>query len=281
MNKNYVSYLRSEKKSERTIELYVRIISEMLEYIGKAEKDITESDLLNWRSTMSNLSSASICQRLSAANNYFSFLQMTGIVEKNVVSVLSRPSIKHKEKKFIDIQMVRNMINAATNVRDKAMIMLLCSTGLRVSEFIGLTVEDFEKAKKDIDHAVIICGKGNKERTVFLNDEVIDLIDRYLPVRNSKDKGFDNLFLSNQGNPMEEERISKTLKVVARKADLPYADQISPHWLRAACASISLEKGAPVTVVRDLLGHSSIATTNVYAKASRNAVKNICMANMF
>lgn len=277
MNSNYVMYLRSEKKSERTIELYVRIISEMLDCVKKEEKNITEADMLNWRNTMSKLSAASICQKLSAVNNYFNFLQMAGAVNSNPVIAMSRPSIKHKEKKFVEGYMVRDMINAATNIRDKAMVMLLSSTGLRVSEFIGLTVDGFNKAKADPEHALIICGKGSKERTVFLNDEVVGLIDSYLPVRNSKDKGFDNLFLSNQGRPMEEERISKTLKVIARKANLPYAEQISPHWLRAACASINLENGAPITAVRDLLGHSSIAVTNVYAKSSRNTVKNICM----
>lgn len=277
MNKNYEVYLRSEKKSAHTIQLYVRIVSEMLSSVDKDEKDISENDILSWRGTMSSLSAASICQKLSAANNYFNFLQMAGVVSYNPVQAMSRPSVKHKEKKFIESYMIKDMINAATNVRDKAMIMLLSSTGLRVSEFIGLTVDSFVKAKADAEHALIICGKGDKERTVFLNDKVIDMIDSYLPIRNNKDKGFNNLFLSNQGRPMEEERISKTLKVVARKANLPYAEQISPHWLRAACASINLENGAPITAVRDLLGHSSIAVTNVYAKAARNTVKNICM----
>lgn len=277
MNQHYVDYLRGEKKSENTIKSYLHAISEMESTVGKDGQNMSAADLLSWKNKVSKNSAATMCLKMSAVQSYFKFLVIMGAIEKNPAENMSRPSVKHKEKQYIEGFMVRAMIDKATNIRDKAIILLLATTGLRISEFIGLTKDQYEQAARDVDHALVIKGKGNKERVVFLTDEIIAVIGKYMPVRDAKNKGFDNLFLSNQGAPMQEERISKTLKLVAKKADIPFWEKISPHWLRAACASIKLENGAPVTAVRDLLGHSSIAVTNVYAKSSRNAVKNICM----
>lgn len=277
MNQHYVDYLRGEKKSENTVKSYLRAISEMENVVGKDGQDMSATDLLNWKNAVSKNSAATMCLKMSAVQSYFKFLVLVGAIEKNPAERMSRPSVKHKEKQYIEGFMVRAMIEKATNIRDKAIILLLATTGLRVSEFIELTKDQYEQAVRDADHAMVIRGKGNKERVVFLTEEIIAVIGKYIPIRDAKNKGFDNLFLSNQGAPMQEERISKTLKLVAKKADIPFWEKISPHWLRAACASIKLENGAPVTAVRDLLGHSSIAVTNVYAKSSRNAVKNICL----
>lgn len=281
MLKGYIDYLRGDKKSENTVISYSAKVQSALDAIGKEEAEISKVDIVVWKAGMADKTAATINAYMSALESYFDYLVDIGIVETNVVTGMKRPAIKHKEKKFIEAAMLRSMVNAATNIRDRALVLVLGSTGLRVSEFISLTLDDYRKCKNDPDHSMIVLGKGDKERVVFFNDEVINAIDNYLIVRGTKDKGFDNLFLSNQGTVMQEKMISKSLKRIAKLAGIPFWDEVTPHYLRSACASINLENGAPITAVRDLLGHASISTTNIYAKAARNAVRNMCQASAF
>lgn len=275
MNSNYITYLKADKKSTRTINEYIKYVDKMLKFIGKDEKDITYTDLINWKSSISHLSPSSICIQIAAIKNYFEFLKDIEEIENNPAEKIKRPVKKNKEKPYPEIDMIRNMIANARTLRDKAIIMLFVTTGLRVSELTSLTLDQYQNMKGAESRELTIIGKGNKERTIFINDETKEAIDMYLKSR--PESTCNRLFLSFQGGPIHSNNLSQTLKNIAKNAGLPFWKDISNHWLRVAAATMYAEAGVPIEDIRDLLGHSSANTTSIYLKSCKSRIKNMIM----
>lgn len=272
MNVHYITYLNSKKKAENTIKSYTKYINQMLNYIGKAEKNITSLDLVDWQNSISNLSSATVNLELSAVKNYFRFLNMYGVISENPAMLLEGPKRENKVKEYMSKDMVKAMINVTTNPRNKAIVMTYASTGMRVSELTGITMEQYITMKNNGDNFITIVSKGNKARKIYFNPQTMGAIEEYIKVRPVDHCG--KLFLSNCGNMIDRKNLSETLKTIAHHAGIKNWESISNHSMRAATASIMSEMGVPVAVIRDTLGHSSISTTNVYVKTNTNQVNN-------
>lgn len=273
MNNNYISYLKADKKSERTISEYTKYVTKMLNFIGKKENEITYTDLIEWKASISHLASSSVCLQIAAIKSYFKFLFDAEMIEKNPAEKLTRPEKKNKVKPYPDGSMIRAMVENARTDRDSAIILLFSTTGLRVSELINITLEQYLNMGENCE--IVIEGKGSKQRTVYINEETKKSIDLYLLHR--PDTDCDKLFVSFQGGMIHSNNLSQTLKSIARNAGIPFWKDISNHWLRAAAATMYAEAGVPIEDIRDLLGHSSISTTSVYVKSCKNRVKNMIM----
>lgn len=279
MNNNYINYLRSDKKSERTIQEYIKYVEKMLNYIGKNEKDITYTDMINWKASISHLSPSSICVQIAAIKNYFQFLKDTEEIKTNPAEKINRPIKKNKEKPYPEIDMIRSMVNNAKTIRDKAIIMLFVTTGIRVSELTSLTLEQYQNMKGLENREITIIGKGDKERTIYINDETKEVIDLYLKTRPKSN--CNKLFLSFQGGPIHSNNLSQTLKNIAKNAGFPFWKEISNHWLRAAFATIQSESGTPVATIQAAMGHSSLSTTSVYIKHNQKEINNAMKKTIF
>lgn len=275
MNANYITYLQAEQKSTRTIEEYTKYIQKMLDFVNKPDNKITFLDLSNWKASIAHLAPSSVSLQISAIKSYFNFLEDAELIEKNPAVKLKTPTKKNKEKPYPESYMIKAMVDSARTDRDKAIIMLFATTGLRVSELTGITLEQY-KSMGGPDHREIkILGKGSKERTVYINDETKLAIDCYLLTRPHTD--CDRLFLSFQGGPIHSNNLSQTLKSVAKNAGIPFWKDISNHWLRAAAATMYAEAGVPIEDIRDLLGHSSVNTTSIYLKSCKSRIRNMIM----
>lgn len=277
MNKAYVNYLKGDKKSDRTITEYVKYVNQMLDFIGKPDIEITYSDLVNWKASISHLSASTICIQIAAIKSYFQFLEDAELINRSPADKLKRPTKKNKEKLYPEAWMVRGMIDYARTIRDKAIIMLFATTGIRVSELTELTVEQYQNMKGENNREIKITGKGSKERTIYINDDVKELIDMYLKSRPKT--SCNKLFLSFQGGEIHSNNLSQTLKNTAKKAGIPFWNEVSNHWLRAAFATMQSEAGTPVATIQAALGHSSLSTTSVYIKHSQNEI-NKTMRNI-
>ncbi|MEG1354050.1 MAG: tyrosine-type recombinase/integrase, partial [Malacoplasma sp.] len=144
------------------------------------------------------------------------------------------------------------------------------TSGLRVSELISLTLEQYLNRTKD--NAIIIIGKGNKEAYIALSDDTVKMIDEYVKTRKS---GCDKLFVSNQGTKMDRISLSRTLKVIAHKTGLFTEDEISNlhnHSLRHFTATNLSENGVPIEVIQEVLRHSNIATTRGYIDVRKERI---------
>ncbi len=280
MNNNYTAYLQSKASSPLTIANYTKYINMALDYIGKPESEITYMDLVNWKNTFTNLKPNSQNIRISAIKNYFAFLKKSKVIEENPADGLEKQKIRDcdvKQKPYIEAHYLRDMVNHARTIRDKAIILLFATTGLRVSELTNLTVEQYMNLDGLDGRELAIVGKGNKVRRIYINDEVKEMIDNYLNTRPKSN--YNNLFLSYYGGPIHSNNLSQTLKNVAKKAGYPMWKDICNHALRSAFATTKAEQGTPLTTIQASMGHSKLETTLIYIKRNQNAI-NSAMKNM-
>ena len=280
MNNNYITYLQSQSRSPLTIQNYTKYINMALNYIGKPEFEITYMDLVNWKNTFTNLKPNSQNIRISAIKNYFGFLKKAGIINLNPAEELEKQKIRDcdvKQKPYIEAHYLRDMVDNARTIRDRAIILLFATTGLRVNELTNITVEQYKNMTGIDGRELIIIGKGNKTRCVYINDEVKATIDLYLSERPQSE--YNNLFLSFQGGPIHSNNLSQTLKNVAKKAGYPLWNEICNHALRSAFATTKAEQGTPLTTIQAAMGHSKLDTTLIYIKRNQNVINN-AMKNM-
>ena len=280
MNKDYIVYLESQSRSPLTIANYTKYINMALDYIGKSESEITYLDLVSWKNTFTNLKPNSQNVRISAVKNYFAFLEKAGIIDSNPAEELEKQKIREcdvKQKPYIEAHYLRDMVNNARTMRDKAIILLFATTGLRVSELTGVTLEQYQNMNGKDNRELTIVGKGNKTRKVYINDETKLAIDSYLLTRPKVD--CPNLFLSFQNGPIHSNNLSQTLKAVAKRAGYPMWQDICNHALRSAFATTKAEQGTPLTTIQAAMGHSKLETTLIYIKRNQNNINN-AMANM-
>lgn len=281
INPNFVTYLKSRQRSENTIKAYTKNINAFFEYVSKPESEVTAFDVMNWMENISDKSSATVCQMLSSVKAYFDFLFTFELIDKDPTARIKPPRKTNKPKQYMNVQMIKDMISCCRNSRDKAIILTFISTGLRVSELIGLTIEQYENMKINGNNMIKIVGKGNKERMVPFNQETQNAIDDYIKSRNVGEVHCNKLFLSHYGNEIARNNLSMTLKSIARNAGIPFWSEICNHAMRSASASIYSEAGVPAAVIRDLLGHSDLSVTSRYIKTSVENVSNTVMNMSF
>lgn len=267
---SFVKHLESKGRSAGTIKAYVAAVEDMLAYVGKPESEIKLMDLEAWQASMEGQASATIAQRTAAVRMYFKFLARNELIQNNPALYFEAPTVKHKEKVPLEAEQVRAMIKAATNRRNKAIIMALAQTGMRISELMGLTLDQY---RHRIDNTIIICGKGHKERKVTFADETVQMIDEYIARGRKGNAPW--LFLSTHGTQMRRDDNSNMLKVCARKAGIEnWQDlNICNHLMRATCFTMQLRNGTPLETIQKMAGHSNIQTTLIYAKIAQSEVQ--------
>ena len=276
MNKTYIDYLIANRKSENTVATYTRHIQAILNFINKPDNEITYTDLLTWQRSVSNLSSSTVALQINAIKSYFNYLENVGIIKDNPASKLTLPKVKNKVKPYCTTEMVSNIINNARSPRDKAVLSLVASTGLRMSEMATITMKQWEDMKRYNARNITIVGKGDKERSIYINDMVMNAIDEYIAHKKRSEK---YLFESNGGKVMDDSNLNKMIKKTAQRANIPFWNDMSCHTLRAAFATIASDKGVPVAVISSALGHASLTTTTKYIKTCQEQI-NETMNNM-
>ena len=271
---SYIDYLRAVQKSDNTIKSYTIHINEMLNFINKNENDITYVDLLRWQGSLSNNSPATVNLKISAVKSYFKYLKVIGAIENNPANDLEKVKNNPKVKQYVSAEDMKNIIDKMYTYQGRAIVALMASTGIRYSEMANITMEQYRIAING-DRSVVIVGKGNKERTIYINKSSERYIEDYLSKNYKSKKENDKLFAS-----ADESSLRKSLILAATKANLPYAKSISPHWLRVFWATNAIENGVDIATIRDALGHSDISVTSRYIKSCDKKVKQ-AMVNDF
>lgn len=262
----FIRYLEIEKAaSSHTIRAYRKDLKAFSEY-AKAGPD--RIDIIDVRGFIAEqikkgLRKITVSRRLSSIRSFFKFLYREGYIKSNPAKLVSTPRIPKLLPKFLSVDDVFSLIEKPEGigfipVRDKAILELLYSSGLRVSELSGLNVDDVNTRES----LMKIRGKGKKERIVPVGSKAIDAIKSYTIERmlmKSKDKA---LFLNRMGTRLTDRGVRRIVVKYARA--LAYHGQIGPHTLRHSFASHLLQGGADLRVIQELLGHSSLSTTQKY-----------------
>lgn len=234
-------------------------------------------DILAYLSLSENVSARTIARRLSSLRRLYEYLLREDQIKQNPVSNVEAPRLGRTLPKSLTEVEVEALLNApdtvqAAGVRDKTMLELLYATGLRVSELVGLTVQQVNLRQG----VVRVTGKGNKERLVPMGEEANSWLERYLSSARSEilnNALSDAMFPSNRGKAMTRQTFWHMIKRYAKVAEINKT--LSPHVLRHAFATHLINHGADLRVVQMLLGHSDISTTQIYTHVARERLKDL------
>lgn len=262
----YIASMRLEGRSEKTLKQYYDALTKLLDEIPKSIKDIRTNDiryhLAHYQCTH-KVSNATVNNKRKFLSAFFVWATREEIVEKN--PMLKINSIKEKyvtKKPFSDIELAK-IRDALKDNREKALVEFLLSTGCRVSEVAGLKVGNIDFRTGEC----VVLGKGNKERTVYLNNKSMYYLERYLGNFVDADRP---LFMNARGRGMTKQNIEELMRIIGKRAGVP---KVHPHRFRRTMATNAMKRGMPVQYIQVILGHSKLDTTMIYCIYDKEVVK--------
>jgi integrase/recombinase XerD len=225
------------------------------------------------------LSATSAARAVVAVRGLHRFALRDGLVQVDVAHEVRPPAPPRRLPKAISVEEVERLLDAAgydqtaLAIRDRALLELLYATGARISEAVGLAVDDLDLA----DRTVLLSGKGGKQRRVPVGSFAAASLEAYLvqarPMLAAAGRGSPVLFLNSRGGALSRQSAWTVLRTAAERAGL--ATGISPHTLRHSFATHLMEGGADVRVVQELLGHSSVTTTQIYTLVTVDRLREV------
>tara|TARA_B110001454_G_scaffold4910_1_gene4576 strand:- start:596 stop:1552 length:957 start_codon:yes stop_codon:yes gene_type:complete len=279
----FLEYLYLEKKySVHTITAYKNDLISFKGFLGAeyAQENLLEvhyPQIRNWIVSLVNLqvSNRTINRKVSSLKSFFTFLQKTKQIDHNPLSKHRALKIEKKVQvpfSFKEINAVINRIDEGDDfisVRNKLIVELFYSTGIRRAELINIKQRDVSFSDKTIK----ILGKRNKERFVPLLRSVIQTLKKYLALKKDFEIGLEELFITEKGNKVYETLVYRVINYYF--SQVSSKEKKSPHILRHSFATHLLNEGADLNSVKDLLGHSSLASTQVYTQNSLDVLKKV------
>jgi len=285
----YLRYLRAEKNaSPHTLRNYCRDIAGFGDFLA-TKTDASSGGL--WRRadrsmirlylselTRKGLSKASIGRALSALRSFYRFMMREGVIQANPFAGVTGPRREKALPRFLDVDAARRLMEAASgddliSIRDRAILEVLYSTGIRVGELVALDCGDIDL----LGEVVRVKGKGRKERLAPLGSFAVRALARYFSARGidplrSSGKGA-IAFINREGGRLTDRSVREIVRKYLKKAAIP--GRLSPHSLRHSFATHMLEAGADLRAVQELLGHSSLSTTQVYTHVTAERMKKV------
>ncbi len=279
----FISYLHNVKKMSNNTEMSYRRDLEKVRLFLEARgitdvRKASAKDLQEYISSLEgqHFAAATVSRNIASIKAFFHYLESEGILSEDISGVLKAPKIEKKIPEILSMEEVVRLLeqpsgNTPKEIRDKAMLELLYATGIRVSELISLQLTDV-----NMRAGSIICRDRNKERIIPFGKAAKKALMKYLNGTREEmleNKKADALFVNCSGQPMSRQGFWKLIKYYAKKADIK-AD-ITPHTLRHSFAAHLVENGADLKSVQEMLGHSDISTTQIYANLNYHHIREV------
>lgn len=282
--KDYIDYTKYERKlSKETSKNYEYDLMHFSMFLEDNKNEYNLSDITSIKQSIiedylsylnTNKDSRTIARNMTSLNNFFKYLMIEKVIEVNPCEFIDRPKLSKKLPNVLSVEEVDKLLDIKLNTRfdyrNKAMLELLYSSGLRISELVNLTTRDI-----DFTNSIVRCfGKGNKERIVPISEYSLYYIKLYYDMRDTFFKGKinDYLFLNNHGKELTRQGFNKILNKILEEKNIK--KEVTPHTLRHSFATHMLNGGADLRSIQILLGHSDISTTKIYTHISREKIKN-------
>lgn len=280
---NFLTYLTIDRGlSLNTKENYERDLLSYLAFMKEESivnlSEIKREHIQKYLITLyeRGLNTKSVARHLSAIRTFHQYLMIERICQKNPCDLIESPKLSRDLPEILSVAEVERLLESfteetASDLRNHAMVELLYASGLRVSELLALKLEDVHLSMQFIK-----CrGKGNKERIVPIGELAAEVLERYLETARPKllKKSTDLLFLNRFGDSMSRQGFFKILKKQAQIAGI--TKSLSPHKLRHSFATHLIENGVDLRLVQEILGHSDIATTQIYTHMSKEHLKDL------
>ena len=281
--RSFNEYLLLElRRSDRTAAEYIgdlKLFAAFVDKNGAPDRVLLEASTSNVRQflmdmTKRRLSAAAVRRRVAALRAFYKFARREGLREDNPVIEIGMVKLPGRLPKAISIKDTERLLSTKPNAglpewqkrRDAAILELLYATGIRRAELVGIDVADI-----DFDQRTIrVVGKGNKERFVIFNSFAHEALDRYLAVRPPSSDGA--LFVSRLGRRLSYPQVGNIFRLFVRLSGLE--GKISPHTMRHSFATHLHQRGVDIMTIKELLGHESVATTQIYSKVTLSHIKS-------
>ncbi|MCX7926728.1 MAG: tyrosine recombinase XerC [Candidatus Omnitrophica bacterium] len=271
----FLRYLEIERNySKHTIVNYSLDLEDFFKFL--ANQPLSSVDYLTIRRYLAalkakNASNRTICRHLSCLRSFFKFLVREGLLASNPIASVASPKIERRLPKFLTEEEMFRLLEAIIpkdeqGLRDRAILETFYSSGIRISELVGLDVEDVDA----IGGIIKVKGKGKKERIVPIGDKALEAIRNYLTNRKKQSSA---LFLNRAGRRLTDRGVRNIVAKYIRIVGIQKG--VSAHTLRHSFATHLLNRGADLRTVQELLGHANLSTTQIYTHLTTEKLKNI------
>jgi integrase/recombinase XerD len=283
--RSYLDHLAVERGTARnTLESYARDLRRYTEHLEAGGvtglADVTEAHVGDFLAALreSGLAASSAARTLSAVRGLHKFAHREGVVPGDPAREVAPPTPPRRLPKALPVADVLRLLDSHAGddpraLRDRALLELLYSTGARISEVVGLDVDDVDAGER----TALLDGKGGKQRLVPVGRPALEALEAYLvrarPGLAAKGRGTPAVFLNARGGRLSRQTAWQVLKTAAERAGITAV--VSPHTLRHSFATHLLEGGADVRVVQELLGHASVTTTQVYTLVTVTTLREV------
>ncbi len=279
----FITYLHNVKKTSTNPELsYKRDLAKLQKFLAASgiteTEQVSASDLEAYIQDLNEngFKAATVSRNIASMKAFFGYVVREQGIKEDPSAGLKSPKIEKKMPEILTMEEVVRLLeqpkgDTPKEIRDKAMLELLYATGIRVSELIGLEVSDV-----NMQMNYILCRDANKERVIPFGNEARHALIRYLESsRNTmvEDPNSPILFANCSGQKMSRQGFWKLIKLYAKKAGI--SSDITPHTLRHSFAAHLVENGADLRSVQEMLGHSDISTTQIYASMNHNRIREV------
>ena len=288
---DFLRHLRERNASAHTIKAYTGDLDNFAVYVGSCDwKGIDHIAIRGFLSHLydKGLSKTSVARALAAVRSLYRWLAQEGVVEQNPAKLVSTPRLPKKLPRVPTIEEMNTMLDgkmpevASFPERDRLMFELLYGCGIRNSELVGINLDDISMSNE----AILIRGKGKKERFVPFGGSALSALANYLPWRQqllatlksnpnkaASSKGVPALLVNQRGGRLTTRSVGRIVKRIAVAKGL--SPEVHPHTLRHAFGTHMLEEGADLRAIQELLGHERLATTQRYTQLSVKHVMNV------
>ena len=277
---SFIKHLSDERNySEHTVKAYRSDLENFRDFLLKEEKKIEDADIATINAYVSTLygknSPSSVERKVSAIRSFFSYLVRKGLVTQNPAKLVRTPKKEKHLPVFLSVDEVFNLVDVKDSeknplrVRDRAILELLYSSGLRVSELAGATLADLSMGEAIIR----VRGKGNKERIVPVGSKALSALGEYLDIRGALRPASNRIFLNSRGGGITTRSLARIIKKYGLVSGI--SKNVSPHVLRHSFATHLLAGGADLRAIQEMLGHASLSTTQRYTHLSVERIMEV------
>ncbi|MCY3624932.1 MAG: tyrosine recombinase XerC [Candidatus Dadabacteria bacterium] len=280
LTESFIKHLSYERNySEHTVKAYRGDLENFRDFLVREEKKIEDTDIATINAYVSTLygknSPSSVERKVSAIRSFFSYLVRKGLVAQNPAKLVRTPRKEKRLPIFLSVDEVFNLVDVKDSgknplrVRDRAILELLYSSGLRASELAGATLADLSMGE-----AVIrVRGKGNKERIVPVGSKALFALGEYLDIRGKLKPSSSHVFLNSRGGGITTRSLARIIKKYGLVSGI--SKNVSPHVLRHSFATHLLAGGADLRAIQEMLGHASLSTTQRYTHLSVERIMEV------
>lgn len=288
LKEKFIDYIDNEKKySNHTVIAYRNDLEEFLIFIKSLNiseiKNIDYSTIRQYLTVLynKNYTKKTISRHISTLRSFFKYLLIFKVINKNPMTLVSNPKADKKLPNYLHSKELEELlevpnINTPLGFRNKLIIELLYSTGIRVSELVNIKTQDINFYEMTIK----VMGKGSKERYVIFGNVLKKILIEYLNdqrLQLLKGKPSDYLLINKNGTNLSDRGVRLIIDQIVKKSSL--SKKVSPHVIRHTFATEMLNNGADLKIVQELLGHSNLSTTQIYTHISNERLREVYLDN--